>query len=139
VVARAWPAVGEEGNLRVLVTAAVAVFLIDLTVATAMVAGAGGVFYHPRSDAAGWVVLAAMAVLAAAILRIGCRALSLTGGILIGAGAGNFASALVWKGVPDYLAVGQAVFNVADAAAVVGGCAMILVALWLLGQGLRAS
>lgn len=136
---RAWPRVGEEGSLRVLVAAAAIVFLVDLTVAAAMVAGAGDVFYHPRSAAAGLVVCAAMAMLAAAILRIGCRALSLTGGILIGAGAGNVVSALVWRGVPDYLAVGQTVFNVADAAAVVGGCAMIGIALRLLEQRLRAS
>ena len=130
---------GEQGSLRVLVAAAALVFVLDLAVAAAMVAGAGHVFYHPRSAAASFLVLAAMAALAAAILQVGCRALSLTGGILIGAGAGNFASAIVWRGVPDYLAVGQTVFNVADAAAVVGGCAMILVALQLLGQRLRAS
>jgi len=130
---------GEEGSLRVLVAAATIVFLLDLAVAAAMVGGAGDVFYHPRSGAAGLAVFAAMAVLAAAILRIGCRALSLTGGILIGAGVGNFTSAIVWRGVPDYLVVGETVFNVADAAAVVGGCATILVALWLLGQRLRAS
>ena len=56
---------GEEGSLRVLVAAATIVFLLDLAVAAAMVGGAGDVFYHPRSGAAGLVVFAAMAVLAA--------------------------------------------------------------------------
>jgi hypothetical protein len=129
----------EDGSGRIFFVAAATVAGADLALKAALVAANGHVLFHPRSAAAVAFVCVATAILGPMILRVGSRALSLTGGILAGAGVANVASGVLWSGVPDYLAVGRTVFNLADAAAVVGGCGMILVALRLLGQRLRAS
>jgi hypothetical protein len=136
---RARSSFGEDGSRRIFFVAAATVAAIDLALKAALVAQNEDVLFHARSAAAGAFVCVVMAVLGAAILQVGSRALSLTGGILIGAGIANFASGLLWSGVPDYLAIGATVFNLADAAALVGGCGMILVALRLLGRRLPAS
>ena len=129
---------GEDGSQRIFFVAAATVVACDLALKAALVGRGGGVLFHPRSAAAGVFVCVAAAILGAAILRVGSRALGLTGGILVGAGVANVASGILWRGVPDYLALDGVLFNLADAAALVGACAMVLVALWLLAHRVRS-
>jgi lipoprotein signal peptidase len=96
-----------------------------------------GAVVHDRS--ALWIAVFAVlaAVEAAAIVVTRSTPLALAGGLLVGGCAANLASAAIWGGVPDAIALGDVYLSAADLL-IAAGIALLLPSVLLRARRDRA-